>query len=74
MCDQPDAALFFSCTARRQILSTRAEEEYQFAKKHLSAELPSCGFYTYGEIAPLEQDGSTLFHNETFITLLIGTK
>ena len=26
------------------------------------------------EIAPLEQHGSTLFHNETFITLLIGTK
>jgi len=71
---QPDAALFFSCTARRQILSTRAEEEYQFAKKHLSTALPSCGFYTYGEIAPLEQHGSTLFHNETFITLLLGTK
>ena len=71
---QPDAALFFSCTARRQILSTRAEEEYQFAKKHLNTALPSCGFYTYGEIAPLEQYGSTLFHNETFITLLLGTK
>ena len=71
---QPDAALFFSCTARRQILSTRAEEEYQSAKKHLTAALPSCGFYTYGEIAPLEKYGSTLFHNETFITLLIGTK
>lgn len=71
---QPDAALFFSCTARRQILSTRAEEEYQFAKKHLSTALPSCGFYTYGEIAPLERYGSTLFHNETFVTLLIGTK
>jgi len=71
---QPDAALFFSCTARRQILNTRAEEEYQFAKKHLNKALPSCGFYTYGEIAPLEKYGSTLFHNETFITLLIGTK
>ena len=71
---QPDAALFFSCTARRQILSTRAEEEYQSVKKHLNTALPSCGFYTYGEIAPLEKYGSTLFHNETFITLLIGTK
>jgi len=70
----PDAALFFSCTARRQILSSRAEEEYQFAKKHFSTTLPSCGFYTYGEIAPLEKSGSTLFHNETFITLLLGTK
>ena len=71
---KPEAALFFSCTARRQILSTRAEEEYQFAQKYLSHAIPSCGFYTYGEIAPLEQNGSTLFHNETFITLLIGTK
>jgi len=72
--NQPDAALFFSCTARRQILSTRAKEEYQLVKKHLGDTLPSCGFYTYGEIAPLEKYGSTLFHNETFITLLIGTK
>lgn len=72
--DKPDAALFFSCTARRQILSTRAEQEYRFATKCLSETLPSCGFYTYGEIAPIESNGTTLFHNETFITLLIGTK
>ena len=71
---QPDAALFFSCTARRQILSTRAKEEYQSVKKYLDDTLPSCGFYTHGEIAPLEKYGGTLFHNETFITLLIGTK
>jgi len=72
--DKPEAALFFSCTARRKILSTRAEEEYQFAKKHLNTIIPSCGFYTYGEIAPLEQHGSSLLHNETFITLLLGTR
>lgn len=71
---EPTAALFFSCAARRQILGTQAKEEYQMVKKHLPSNLPCCGFYSNGEIAPLETQGATFFHNETFITVLIGTK
>ncbi len=71
---KPAAALFFSCAARRQVLGTKAKEEYQMVKQHLQFDLPSCGFYSNGEIAPLEEYGATLFHNETFITVLLGTK
>ena len=72
----PAAALFFSCASRRQILGSFTREEYELAQHCLSESLmqtlPSCGFYTNGEIAPLEQKGVTYLHNETFITLLLG--
>jgi hypothetical protein len=71
---EPEAVLFFSCASRRKILGTRTKEEYQIAKKCLTKPLPSCGFYSSGEMAPLEQKGQTEFHNKTFVTLLLGTK
>lgn len=71
---QPTAALLISCSARRRILGTSTSQEYQLIKTHLPQGLPCCGFYAYGEIAPLEQNGSTRFHNKTFVTLLMGEK
>ncbi|MBW4515503.1 MAG: FIST C-terminal domain-containing protein [Timaviella obliquedivisa GSE-PSE-MK23-08B] len=72
----PAAALFFSCASRRQILGSRTKEEYEQAQSCLTQSLPqllpSCGFYTNGEIAPLQQKGAAHYHNETFITLLLG--
>ncbi|AFZ02789.1 FIST signal transduction protein [Calothrix sp. PCC 6303] len=67
------AAFLVSCAARRRILGTLTSEEYQLLKKHLPQVLPCCGFYAYGEIAPLTSKGQTQFHNKTFVTLLIGT-
>lgn len=68
----PAAALFFSCASRRQILGSRTDEEYQCTKTILKQTLPSCGFYANGEIAPFQQNGLTYFHNETFVTVLLG--
>lgn len=70
----PEVALFFSCAWRRQILGTRANEEYQAIANFHKQVLSSCGFYTYGEIAPLRENGQTFFHNTTFVTLLIGSQ
>jgi hypothetical protein len=69
---EPIAALFFSCTSRRQLLGTRTQEEYQLVQKCPIKMISSCGFYTNGELAPLQPKGTTYFHNETFITLLLG--
>ena len=69
---EPAAALYFSCCGRRQILGTRTKEEYALTQTCLTQALPSCGFYTNGEISPLAQQGISYFHNETFITLLLG--
>ncbi|WOD41524.1 FIST signal transduction protein [Nodosilinea sp. E11] len=71
---QPDAALFFSCAWRRQILGTRAPEEYQAIHQSLKPAISSCGFYTYGEIAPFQHQGKTFFHNTTFVALLLGSR
>jgi hypothetical protein len=71
---EPVAALFFSCAWRRFILGTQTKEEHRAISNALAVPLPSCGFYTYGEISPLREHGPTFFHNTTFVTLLLGSQ
>ncbi|NJL10218.1 MAG: hypothetical protein HC908_08720, partial [Calothrix sp. SM1_7_51] len=71
---EPSAVLLFSCCCRRWLLGTRTKQEYELVKNALPKDVPICGFYTYGEFAPLEMQGSNCYHQETFITLLLGTK
>ena len=68
----PAAALLISCAARRMLLGTRAKEEYEIFKAHLSQDIPCGGFYSFGEISPLQTLEKSQFHNQTFITLLLG--
>jgi hypothetical protein len=69
----PEAALIFSCAARKMLLGTRVPEEYGIVREILGEELPVCGFYGYGEIGPLtEGSRAAAFHNETFVCLLMG--
>jgi hypothetical protein len=70
---QPTTALFFSCTGRMRVLGTRTKEEYEIAKACADTVTTCCGFYTYGEIGPLQTGRVSQFHNETFITLVLGT-
>ncbi len=72
--EMPAAVLFFSCAGRRQLLGTRTAEEYESVQTVLDPNVPCCGFYTYGEIAPIYAQGESQFHNETFVTLLLGTR
>ncbi|HAX80357.1 MAG TPA: hypothetical protein DCY88_32110 [Cyanobacteria bacterium UBA11372] len=72
--NKPSAAFLVSCAARRRILGTLTRREYQLVKTHLSEELPCCGFYAYGEIAPLASHTQAKFHNKTFVTLLMGDR
>lgn len=71
---RPSVALFFSCTGRMRVLGTRAKEEYQVLQPDLPSGITCAGFYTYGEIAPLRPNGEVQFHNETFVTLLLGVE
>ncbi|MFO0635243.1 MAG: hypothetical protein U0168_20540 [Nannocystaceae bacterium] len=34
--------------------------------------VPAFGFYSYGEIAPLQGQAAVDFHNETFVAVLFG--
>ncbi len=67
----PSVALCFTCIARKIVLGSRVEEEYQVLKTNFP-DLPVAGFYTAGEIGPLGRGKPARFHNETFLTLLLG--
>jgi hypothetical protein len=83
----PLAALYFSCAWRRWVLGSETKREYEESHPSLAQILaqpgttpfgrqtiPSCGFYTFGEIAPLRDQGPAVVHNTTFVTLLLGTR
>ena len=67
----PALALCISCAGRKHILGSRTQEEGRIVNE-LLAGVPAVGFYGYGEIARLEKDGISHYHNETFTTLLLG--
>jgi len=71
---KPTAALLFSCACRKRLLGTRTKEELEIVKSVVSDSLPICGFYTYGEIGPASVGGRALFHNDSFVTVLIGER
>jgi hypothetical protein len=68
----PEAALMFSCAIRKYLLGTRTGHEFEIALEELGT-VPICGFYSYGEIAPVEPGSPTRFHNETMVALLLGS-
>lgn len=70
----PEAALFFSCAARKMLLGTRTNEEFGIIESVIGRDVPVCGFYGYGEIGPRGTDDKvSKFHNETFVSLIMGT-
>lgn len=70
--EKPEAALIFSCAARKEILGTKTQEEYQLVQSCTEGKFPVIGFYSYGEICPPSLPSPTRLHSGTFITLLIG--
>jgi hypothetical protein len=69
---EPEAALLFSCAIRKLRLGTRTGTELAITRGELGDNIPVCGFYSFGEIAPLAS-GQTRFHNETIVAVLLGT-
>lgn len=69
----PEAALIASCAVRNFLLGTRTSGEIERIRTGLDRELPVSGFYAFGEIAPLGVNSTPSFHNETCVTVLIGT-
>ena len=69
----PEAALILSCAVRKMVLGTRTGTELKIARQELGEALPICGFYCFGEIAPLES-GNARVHNETMVAVLLGSE
>ena len=76
---EPEAVLLISCASRKQVLGTRAKEEIEIVKEELKKKFPEkykeisiLGFYSNGEVCPLTVKEGNRFHNETFISLVVG--
>jgi len=65
----PDVALIFSCMSRKSVLGPRFPEECQASFARLPAGLPKCGFYTFGELSPVQ--GVTMHHESTYTIVLL---
>lgn len=66
------AALVFTCSARKALLGMNVVKEYEYLAKNMPEDFIFCGFYTYGEIAPIQNGEESRFHNGTIVVLLIG--
>jgi len=59
-------------------LSRRVQEEVAVVREVLGQQVPLIGFYTYGEIGPIdklqEELAITKFHHETVLLWVLGSQ
>lgn len=63
--EPPDVAICVSCVGRRLVLGQRSEEETECIRAVFGSGPVITGFYSYGELAPSNQDNACRLHNET---------
>ena len=68
----PDLALVFSCSGRQMFLGTQVVREAEILRETLGADVPTVGFYTYGEFCPLPDSDAQCAHSSTFVSVLLG--
>ena len=73
---KPRLIMMFSCVARKMVLGRRTNEEVNLVKQVFGKDVPIFGFYTYGEIGPIDKRVPTLrntrWHNETVVLYVLG--
>lgn len=69
--DDESAAIFVSCIGRRLLMGQRIDEEIEAATAELPRDCRAVGFYSYGEIAPLDGSGACQLHNQTMTVTLL---
>lgn len=58
-------ALMVSCVGRFLLMGQRTVDEIAFAREELGADVRCLGFYSAGEIAPVDASGTAELHNQT---------
>lgn len=62
----PDLAMLISCVGRKLVLKQRVDEEVEGVQDALGQNTTLTGFYSYGEICPVEPDDKQAeLHNQT---------
>jgi len=74
---KPELIIMFSCVGRKLVLGRRITEEVDVVRKTVGYDVPIIGFYTYGEIGPIDSSVEKLaeakFHNETVVLWILGS-
>ncbi|MDN3666181.1 FIST signal transduction protein [Algibacter miyuki] len=65
-------AILVSCVGRRLVLRQLVEEEVEVVKEVVGNETSITGFYSYGEIAPVDKATSTELHHQTMTVTTIS--
>lgn len=64
----PAFGLVMNCVGRRLVLGHRAEEELESIRTGITKEVPTIGFYSYGEFSPMHKPGMDCnLHNQTVV-------
>ena len=58
-------ALLVSCVGRKLVMGDRVEEEVEVVQDVFGAQASVAGFYSYGEISPLQGAAGAKLHNQT---------
>ena len=65
-------AILVSCVGRKLVMKQRVEEEVEIVKEIIGDNTKIAGFYSYGELAPYENNASCELHNQTMTITLIS--
>ncbi len=77
---KPAFVLFFSSFGCKCVLGGRSQEAITAVQNILGRDVPLAGFFTYGEIAPLDKNSqdkklaSSHFHNQTNLIIMFAEK
>lgn len=63
--EQADLAILVSCVGRKLVLNDRTDEELVAAKSIFGDKTSMAGFYSYGELSPLNKGSNCELHNQT---------
>lgn len=72
--ENPVFALLISCVGRKLILNHRVDEEIESIATNLPTNTIISGFYSYGEIAPINNTKISALHNQTLTITTISEK
>ena len=64
-------AVLVSCIGRRLLMGQRAPEEAEAVRAAFGDNVPTIGFYSYGEISPHGLSGLSELHNQTMTVMTI---
>jgi hypothetical protein len=67
-----ELALLVSCVGRKIVMKQRVEEEVEAVREALGPQATLAGFYSYGELSPLNTEMPCELHNQTMTVTVLA--